>query len=275
MPDVEALQKSVQSVLDSMRSYVETASDLAWTPSDGFLPVVRRAILRRQFDSLNVISHLVAEKKGYASAPLLRPACEELIWIKYLDGIGPQAAEELVGCVANRELLDSLRAQDEYAGRTVSKDLGLLRHIENASVRDAAVCAHLRTLGTKLGWPDQNGQLPSMSWLAKKTGQQKTYKFLYHATSRFVHFSAAELLRRAWSTTGGKVSVRSIHFHDYWAAFALQWGLRLFVESAIVLCAAPGMPKGFDEIELPSAAERIKEFGQAPIITAEELAWPE
>lgn len=82
MPDVEALQNNVQSVLESMRSFVETASDLAWSLSDGFLPIVRRAILRRQFDSLEAISLLVAEKKGYAAGPLLRPACEELIWVK-------------------------------------------------------------------------------------------------------------------------------------------------------------------------------------------------
>ena len=62
MEDVEALQNSVQSVLDSVRTFVESASDLVWSPSDGFLLIMRRAILRRQFDSLEVISHLVAEK---------------------------------------------------------------------------------------------------------------------------------------------------------------------------------------------------------------------
>ena len=67
MAEIETLQSSVQAVLDSMQTFVETTSDLIWTPSDGFLVIARRAILRRQFDSLNAISHLVAEKKGYAS----------------------------------------------------------------------------------------------------------------------------------------------------------------------------------------------------------------
>jgi hypothetical protein len=82
MPDVEKLQASVQSLLDSMRSYVETACNMAWSPSDGLLPIVRRAVLRRQFDSLDGIAHLVGEKRGYAAGPLLRPSCEEFIWIK-------------------------------------------------------------------------------------------------------------------------------------------------------------------------------------------------
>lgn len=76
----------------------------------------RRAILRRQFDSLEVISQLVAEKKGYAACPLLRPACEELMWITYLSGIGHDKSEELLRCPASGELRDSLRAQDKYGG---------------------------------------------------------------------------------------------------------------------------------------------------------------
>jgi len=217
MPDVEALQNNVQGVLDSMRSFVETASDLPWNPSDGFLPIVRRAILRRQFDSLEAISHLVAEKKGYAAGPLLRPACEELIWIKYLAGIGHDDSEELLKCVATRELLDSLRAQDKYSGRAVTTQLGLLSSLEDAVARKDAMRARLLLLGTRLDWPCDTieaGELPSVFWFAKKTGQKKVYEFLYHATSRLVHFSAAELLRRAWGKPGS-VSVRSIHFRDY------------------------------------------------------------
>lgn len=278
MPDVEALQNNVQEVLDSMRSFVETASDLPWSPSDGFLPIVRRAILRRQFDSLEAISHLVAEQKGYAAGPLLRPACEELIWIKYLAGIGHDDSEELLKCVASRELLDSLRAQDKYGGRAVTIQPGLLSSLEDAVAPKDAMRARLRVLGRRLDWPSDTieaGELPSVFWLAKKTGKKKVYDFLYHATSRFVHFSVAELLRRAWCKPGS-VSVRSIHFRDYWGAFARYWGLRLFLDSVIDLCETPGMPEeGLNEAGLLSAAERIGAFGQVPIITAEKLAWPE
>jgi len=278
MPDVEGLQKSVQSVLDSMRSYVEAASDLIWSPSDGFLPIVHRAILRRQFDSLEAISHLVAEGKGYAAAPLLRPACEEFIWVKYLAAISVDESEELLRCVASGELLASLKAQDDFGGRTVTTELGLAAFLDNAQAREDHVRAQLRTLGRKLDWPAraiEGGQLPGVSWLAGKTGERKVYKFLYHASSRFVHFSAAELLRRAWGRPGS-VSVRSVHFSDYWSAFALYWGLRLFLDTVIQLCQAPEMPEGkLNEADLLSAVERIGAFGQIPIVTAEELAWPE
>lgn len=278
MLDIEDLQTNVQAILESMRSFVEAASDMSWHPSDGFLAIVRRAALRRQFDSLEAIAYLVSDKKGYAAAPLLRPACEEFIWIKYLAAIEVQDSEELLQCVVNDELLRSLRAQDDYAGRTVTRELGLASFLENAEAGEDAVRARLRALAKKLDWPPraiERGQLPAVSWFASRTGETRVYNFLYHATSRFVHFSAAELLRRAWGKPGN-VSVRSAHFRDYWSAFALYWGLRLYLDTVISLCEMPGMPEaGLDEAGLLAAAERIGTLGQVPIVTAEELLWPE
>ena len=213
VPNVNDLQKDVQQVLDGMRHLVEAASDLKWHLSDGCLPLVYRSILRRQFESLDVIANLVASGSGCAAPPLIRSSCEELIWVRYLTGIARADAEQLAVCVARDELLASLKAQDGYAG---------------------------------------------------------------HATSRFVHFSVAELLRRVWGREGD-VSIRSTRFRDYWGSFALYWGLRLFLGSTIELCKQPDIPTDgeMDEAEMILAAvKRVGEYGQVPIITAEELAWP-
>ena len=278
MPDVEVLEKNIQEVLDLVRSFVEMASDLHWKESDGYLPILLRAILRRQFDSLETISHLVAEKKGYAAGPLLRPACEELIWIEYLVSIDHNDSEELVQCIAGREVLNSLRAQDKYFGRAETTQLGLLSLLERSLAGKAHVHKRLRDLGTKLDWPSDTieaGEPPSVLWLAKKTGYKKTYEFLYHATSRSVHFSVHELVRRAWTKSGGSVSIRSSNFSQYWGAFALFWGLHLFLDSVVVLSETPGMPKEeLNQAGLLPAIERIRAFGPVPIITARELAWP-
>jgi len=114
--NVNDLQKDVQQVLDGMRHFVEAASDLKWHLSDGCLPLVYRSILRRQFESLDVIANLVASGSGYAAPPLIRSSCEELIWVRYLTGIARADAEQLAVCVARDELLASLKAQDGYAG---------------------------------------------------------------------------------------------------------------------------------------------------------------
>ena len=114
-----------------------------------------------------------------------------------------------------------------------------------------------------------------MSWLAKETGRKDVYEYIYCATSRFVHFSAQELLRLAWYKPGG-ISVRSGHFRNYWGAFSLQWGFRLFFESAIELSKAPGVPdEWLNETDLLLIVKRVAAFDKVPVITAEELAVPE
>lgn len=278
MPSVEELQKSVQEMLDSFGPFIEESRDIEWNISDGFLPVIYRSILTRQFDHLGTISYLVAQERGYAAPPLLRPSCEELIWIKYLTSIETGDAEELLQCRAGTELFESLKAQDVYGGRSVTKELGLLPAFKRANESQGQIRHRLSALGKKLNWDNnvvKGGRIPSTKWFARKTEQIKLYNFIYHASSRFVHFSTAELFRRSWGEPG-KISIRPIHFRDYWGSFSLYWGLRLFLDTAIEICSVLGMPSGeMDGERFLAAAQRVGEFGQVPIITAEELAWPE
>ena len=274
MAQVDDLQKDVQQILDSMRTYVEESCDLSWTDKDGFLTIVRRSILRRQFDSLEVISHLVKEGKGFAAGPLLRPACEEFIWTKYLGSISSDAAEELVICIGVDEQLKSLREQDKFAGRSVTKSLGLLPYLERMESRKKHINKRLRVLGKRLKWPELKP--PSIKWLARETKQLDTYNFIFHATSRFVHFSTTELFRRAWSNPSTKsTSISSSHFQNYWGQFSLHWGLILFLYTERELDQFLDISADIDQTTIIEAAERISKIGKPPIITAEELYWPE
>lgn len=279
MPDVQRLQRDVQSILELMQPCIQAVNDLNWELSDGFLPIIYRATLVRQYDSLDVIASLVAEHKGFAAPALLRSSSEEFIWIKYLASIDAVDAEQLVVCIASNEQCENLKAQDDYGGRTATKQLGLLPYLRGADNRRTAIQGKLRQLGRKLGWRHyevKNGQLPKIKWIASKTGQIRIYNFLYHATSRHVHFSGGELLRHAWVGREG-ASIRSIHFRDYWASFSLYWGLLLLLRSAAeIIGVLPDISVvGLNQDELFAAAERVGEFGQVAIITAEELAWPE
>ena len=278
MAELNNLQKDVQLILDSMRTYVKEASELSWTQSDGFLTLALRAILHKQFEALEVISHLVVQRKGFIAGPLLRPACEELIWASYLVSIPSDAAEELIPCIAQDEVLKSLRAQDQSAGRSVTKTLGLLPHLQNAERAEIDRRKRLQVLGQWLNWPKRDverGQLPSIRWLAKSTNHQDTYKLIYHATSRFVHFSVAELLRRAWGNPYKKsVSISSDQFGAYWSQFSLHWGLILFLDTAIALYEILKISAEIDQTIFLKAAERIGEIGKPPIITAAELDLP-
>jgi hypothetical protein len=104
---------------------------------------------------------------------------------------------------------------------------------------------------------------------------EKTYDFLYHATSRAVHFSVPELLRRIWGSPGS-VTISSRTFERYWAAFSLYWSCWLFSSTFIEVLLVLQSPNIEDEVAMRIAAamEQVNQEGAMPILTAEEVYWP-
>src|ERR1700731_349526 len=97
------------------------------------------------------------------------------------------------------------------------------RYVKAAVARDREVEHQIREIGSRLGWNNGRHLLPSMSFLSRKVGRERDYKFLYQGTSRFVHFSAVEIFRRAWGRKG-EVQIGSQTFGRHWEIFAIYWG---------------------------------------------------
>ena len=85
--------ENISQLLDVFRPIVDDLSTLVWKASDGFWLLLCRCVLRRQFDALEAIVNLAHRREGHSSVPLLRPACEEFLWIKYLRTLDPEIRE--------------------------------------------------------------------------------------------------------------------------------------------------------------------------------------
>ena len=278
MSIVEELCKDVLLILDLNREYIEEASELHWKHSDGVFPLIPKTILRRQFDSLEAISLLVDKGMGFAAGPVLRPSCEEFIWVKYLLSIPLPTAEGLIRCMAAGEVYDGLNAQYKAAGIDGMQNLGLMLHFDRIKRERKDRNKLLREIGASLNWPEdtiKRAGLPSVAWLAKKTGERLTYDHIYAATSRFVHFSPSVLLKLSWYQ-GKSATITSRTFETYWSRFCLYWGVQLFSETAVLIYGHSTMPddSSIDYPTIISAAKRIRESGIPPLITAEELETP-
>ena len=281
MSDITELQQDVQSFLDLMRPLMERLSKFSWEPSGSFVvPLLARSILRRQFDSLGIIAYLVAQGNGFAAPPLLRPSCEEFIWSKYLTGIPAEDANTLIICMLADEVRNSLTAQLKVAGPKYMDTSGLQQYLTLYSSNEDNVRQKMKELGKRLSWPKKNidrRRPPSMSWLARKTKECRVYTLIYHATSRFVHFSPHELIRRVWVGPNKATSINSKTFQDYWSIFSLYWGSIFFFKT--ILASLSRFPELWpNEIEkgeeIIAARDRILNFGETPIITPQELFWP-
>ena len=126
MENVEKLAKSAETLLDAVSPAVDAISKYEWTDQK-FLPLIHRAVVRRQFDSLSATIALTKSNLGFAAACLVRPACEEYIWLNYLNTVEESQAEKLVTLLGQHEACEHVKAQENYAGASVMTNLGFTR----------------------------------------------------------------------------------------------------------------------------------------------------
>jgi len=238
---------------------------------DSFRQLTFRAILRKQFETLNAIVVLRAVGRGNAAIALLRPMCEEIIWSDYLVTLPAEDAGRLLLCMARTGLYDTYLAQKSYAQAVQMGDLGFSIDSEKRLADSAEESdRELRLLSKKLGWPERKLVMPTTKYLAKVTNRLEMYNFLYHATSRFVHFSVTELMRLVWGKPG-EVRVASNFFDKYWGDFSLYWGGWIYAQTFVAISPVltdMSTDLGAEELAMFEAAVKtLVSGGGIPILT--------
>lgn len=279
---VEALKPVVEELISIFEPVIDKASRFEWQiMRDGIVPVVIVGALRRQFDSLRAILVLANggfEDKGVA---LLRPACEEYLWLKYMKSLRPEQRECVVRAKSQLEVQDSVTAQREDAGADRMRAMGFPDSFIERTSRNADEAQNeIETLAKALGWPaGKRGKraLPSTWYLARITGEESLYKLIFHASSRTVHFTVSELLRLAWGTSS-EIRVSNVMMSSYWREFVLYWGWRLFfftfVEVGELLDGSPFALPDMDshaESRFGALSIPFSKCGPVPIITPQEM----
>ena len=205
MKDSKNLRKEVTKwlayiapTLAPIEKYERTGQDI-----DQYWDFLKRGVIKRWHEALDAICNMAEIGVGHFGVTLVRPAFEELVWIEYLDK-NKSKANELVVLLTMQEIAANLVAQNDYVGVKGMKALGFTqRFVKSSLARNRNYNKQIRDLVRELGWPKRReGALPSMAFLARKVGRAQEYGFLYQGTSRYVHFSTTEILRRVWGVKG-------------------------------------------------------------------------
>jgi hypothetical protein len=234
--------------------------------------VIRRAAVIRQREAIDAIISLCETGHSAFAVCLLRPAYEEQLWFEYLANHAADAPK-LVFALSQKIIAESMRAQSEYLGREGMHRAGFtMKFVKMFLAQAAQPVTTLKALGAKLGWR-QGADLPTLAQVAQSVGRKKEYDFLYEGTSRYVHFSAHELMRRAWGDHR-EIRISSNHFTGYWSAFALHWSLRIYINT-IIACADLFPDDSEHQVVYDHAMELLNNFiPEVPILTYEELRPP-
>lgn len=266
MPTIPLLD-SVRRATALLAPEVESVGNYTWTGNDDdqYWEFFKRSIIKRQFEALNAIIHLAESKQGHFGVTLLRPAYEELLWGTYLEK-HKDLAPKIALLLSRKEVGDTIEAQNQFLGAKAMQAHGFTqKRIKQMKASFRPSTAELRAIGKRLGW--RNDEPPGAAALARWTGHEKEYNFIYHATSRYVHFSTHELGRRVWGHRGS-VTIGSDQFSSYWSDFALYWSFRIYIYVSTVF---PDLWGSEDNPALEGMLDVIKEMYPVPIITASEL----
>jgi hypothetical protein len=269
-------------LVDLFRQFlIDRLSDITWREFviDPIL-VVEKVCAIRQHEALRATLLLHQSSLGHLAVGYVRPACEEYIWLAYLNSVDKDRARILISSLALEESTRSIAAQRRHMGADGMVALGFPdKFLTETETQGRIARTQLKALGAELGWPPdskgrQRGRLPSSDWVADQVGQKRLYDYLHSASSRMLHFSVSEITRRGWGATGADQVLR---FDDpdyvaYRTDFALSWQVYFLTQTAGVLRMAAGPIMNETEGRVVAdAVERFGALGPVPIIRPEEM----
>jgi hypothetical protein len=248
-----------------------------------FLLLGSRFALTRQFEAIVAALQLTKVTLGHHSVSFLRPALEEYLWLKYLAQLDPGVASQLYMTLGVNDVLRSAEAVHGYVGEDGMANAGFPPAFQTYVVQQrAAITRKIREFNQQLGWPSRR-PVASMEWIAGQVGERDLYAYLYSATSRSVHFSAGEGLRRTWgdpTNPEGYVSIEDVDHRLYLSDFGFYQLIRLFISTWIATERWHDLvvPLSEETVDADQLLEWVKKFYAlpgVPIVLAKEyeLIW--
>lgn len=263
----------LRDIINVLEDPLKAISTLKWDPSNGFWTLILRSVLVRQYEALQAIVDLIRAERAHLCVPLLRPSVEEYLWVQFLQTLSDKDREDFILAKSTVEGYKTLRAQWNDAGSAIMIQLGFpANYLSVRKVTNDDATKKLVELATRLKWEVGRDKIPTTGFVAKKTGNETMYSLIYHATSRTVHFTTSELLRRTWGNAEG-VTVNSKMMNGYWAAFSLYWAPRIFLLTFL------GLIDEFERLSIDfelddsmnDIMKRFLNLGKVAIVTPEEL----
>lgn len=247
-------------------------SQLKWADVEAdYRLLAINSALRRQLECLSGAVALARSGLGHLAVGYVRPALEDVMYLRFFLRLPLDESQELFVALGTWDQLRSLIAQRNYIGDEQMESLWYPKQfLQEADGAKIQARARLRDLQKKHAWG--GGDVPSGAWIADQADERALYDYLFAASSRAIHFSAGEMLRRAWGTPGGILITDKPEFRGHLAEFALDQLVRLYFKTISVvmpLIERSGVTSEegleFDE-HLKPVLERVMSFGEVPLV---------
>jgi Family of unknown function (DUF5677) len=214
---------------NALRDYMRKTS-VGGIQSDGFFRLCLKASLAKCYEFNIAVRSLKQDDSAFFWIPALRGICEDLIVLKFFDGLPTTDREELIGLMMFHDVYSRVDSQSKFFDAVRPQQPVLeLRDVEKVL---AGLEGKIREVWMQHGWPNiRRGTMPPIRQIAERLGQSALatlYDYLYRFTSGTVHFSVQSLLRSGWGDSSERCEFSTTHFQPYFSAFASVYGAFLF-----------------------------------------------
>jgi hypothetical protein len=194
----------------------------------------------------------------------LRSICEDLIALKFIHGMDVHDRSPFVMALSMFEQFRSADAQESFfTHERKSQPILSTKLIQEVGQRSEQ---ELKSYKAKYGWQSRN-LMPSTFQMAKHVGLDTLYRYLYHATSEWVHFKPRVLLRMGWGTSNAEdaeFQFSTRNFHLYYFEFNRFYSVYLFILFIDTF-----------ETELSTSDDAVALVAELREFVDEYLRWPE
>lgn len=199
----------------------------------GIMPLLIHAAVVKSFEFVEVAVSSDAHSAFMVTA-MLRGICDDLIALKYLTEIPKENAEKILPLLLTAECSDTSRSQRFFFKTNHPSQVVYSRDEDGSEFEDCREKIK-QLLPPSTPIKSKYDLLPTVRHMADKIGIADLYDYLYHGTSRFVHFSARGLLRMGWGD-GESFRFSSKNYEVYYRDFSIFWGSWLLVEFVKLGC---------------------------------------
>jgi Family of unknown function (DUF5677) len=218
--------------------------------------------------SYDFVMHCCSNKdleSAFFRLPVLRSVCEDLIAISYLKTKPNNEVKHFLHQLVSDELYETILIQEAFFKKYNPNQIVVPSALIPIEDKNRIINKPKNKIkAEKEGF----AILPSVSQMAKDTGLMDLYQYMYHATSKLVHFSPDTLLKMGWGDmdkeTGiidARVSYKN--YSLYYNAFLTFYASYLFIKQTEAFESIIAVP-----IKIKKTADNLmREYN--------DIDWPE
>jgi hypothetical protein len=220
--ETERIYKSFQNEINVLRQ-----CDLS-KKTDIKLREIAIAAYVKAYDFVLYICRLNDFKDSFFQLPMLRGICEDLIAITYLINQKEGHKNYLIASKNFDELKRSTKAQEAFLNKYNPGQI--VPPVLNDGKKELVLEQYIKA-GNLL----EEAKFPNVNQMAHHTNLEDLYSFIYHATSKVVHFDIFTLMSTGWGDSdkvSGTIEPNFSYQHDYhhYYKFTLFYSSYLFLQ---------------------------------------------